>query len=122
MGASCITFRNLVDVETLESLRVREALALAEDFYVQKIHVASDCKTVVDGVKQGSSAEYGAIIHEITERTTSFSSCNIVHEFRAWNTEAHNLAKHALSLGFGRHIWLGLPGDLIFLPVNLMTI
>lgn len=116
------TFRNLADPETLESLGAREALALTEDLYVQKIHVASDCKTVVDGVKQGSSAVYGAIIHEIIDHATAFSSCNIVHEFRTSNTEAHNLTKHALSLGFGRHVWLGQPGDLFFIPVNIVVI
>ena len=46
-------------------MAVREALAIADDLYEQRIHVASDCKTVVDEVKQGSSTTYGAIIHEI---------------------------------------------------------
>lgn len=65
LGVSCITFRNLSDPETLETMGVREASTLVEDLYVKKIHVAPDCKTVVNRVKQGSSAEYEAIIHEI---------------------------------------------------------
>ena len=47
------------------SLAVREPLDLADDLYVQKIHGALDCKIVVDGIKQKSAAEYGAIVHEI---------------------------------------------------------
>ena len=120
MGASCITFRFISDPQTLEALAVREALAIADDLYEQRIHVASDCKTVVDEVKQGSSTTYEAIIHEIIEHSTSFTACNIVHEFKSSNTEAHNLAKHALSLGFGRHVWFGQPGELVFIPVNIM--
>ena len=87
------------------SLAVREALDLAYDLYVQKIHGESDCKIVVDGVKHGSLAEYEAILHEIRYHSAVFISCNIVHEYRALNTKAHNLAKHALTLGFGRHVW-----------------
>lgn len=89
LGASCITVNYISCPETLEAMAIREALALAEDLYVWKIHVASDCKVVVDGVKQGSSAEYGAILHEIIEHPVPFLSCNIVHEFRSSNIEAH---------------------------------
>lgn len=70
LGASCISFRNLSDPETLEAMGVREALALAEDLYEKKIHVASDCKTIVEGFKHGSSVEYGEIIHEIIKHST----------------------------------------------------
>ena len=60
-------------------------------------------------------------MHEILELSKYFSACNFVHENRSSNFEAHNLAKFALSLGFGRHVWLGQPGDLRFLPVNIMN-
>ena len=88
---------------------------------VQSIHVGSDCKTVVEDIQSGTSASYGAVIHEIIEHSASFHLCKIVHEFRSSNFEAHNLAKHALSLGGGRHVWLGHPGDLSFVPVNIVT-
>jgi hypothetical protein len=120
LGASSITFRNISDPTTLEALAVREGLAIAEDLNEQRIQIASDCKIVVNDIKQNSPAEYGAIVHEITERSRAFAACNIIHEFRSSNFEAHNLAKHSLSLGFGRHVWLGQPGDLLFLPVNIM--
>ena len=51
----------------------------------------------------------------------SFISCNIIHELRSSNVEAHNLAKHALKLGPGRHVWLGQPVDIPFVPVNIVT-
>ena len=54
---------------------------------------------VVDDIKQGNLAAYGAVLCEISDRSSVFLSCNIVHEFRSSNFEAHNLAKHALSLG-----------------------
>ena len=47
LGASVVGFWQINDPQTLESLSIREALALAEDLYVQSIHVGSDCKTVV---------------------------------------------------------------------------
>ena len=120
MGASALVFRGLHNPQVLEALAVREALALSEDLYINHLLVASDCKVVVDAIRQGSSAEFGAIVEEIKTRATTFISCSFTHEYRTSNTEAHNLAKHALSLGFGRHTWLGQPGDLLFVPMNIM--
>ena len=120
-GASALTFNNIDDPEVLETLAIREALALSEDLYIQKISVASDCKKVVEAIKTGTSASYGAIVREIKDRARFFSSCLISHEFRTSNVEAHKLAKHALTLGTGRHAWLGQPGDLVFIPVNGVT-
>ena len=82
--------------------------------------MASDCKEVIDSIKQKNGAEYAAIVHEIIDYSTTFS-CNFVHEFRSSNVEAHNLAKHALKLGVGRRVWLGHPGNLSFVPVQLVT-
>ena len=62
---STIVFPTISDPTTLETMAVREALALSEDLYNQRIHVASYCKIVVDKVRSGSCAQYGAIIREI---------------------------------------------------------
>ena len=118
LGASAIVFNSISDPATLEALAVREAMALAEDLQLQAIHVASDCKGVVDDIKQRSVVDHASIIHEI-ERSHVFTTCNIIHEFRSLNFEAHNLAKYVLTLGFGRHVWLGQPGGLSFVPVNI---
>lgn len=91
------------------------------DFYERRIYVASDCKVVIDDIKQRSVSCYGAIIREIIDHSRFFDSCFFSHEYRSSNVKAHNLAKHALSLGVGRHIWLGNPGDLTFVPANIVT-
>lgn len=97
-GVSAVVFRNIDDPEVLEILAIREALAILEDLYIQKIFIASDCKVAVEAIKGGTSASYGAVVHEIIERSSAFSSCTSSHEFRSSNFEAHNLAKHALKL------------------------
>ena len=122
MGASTLGFMSITNPTILEALAVREALALAEDLRLQRICIASDCQGIVNAIDQGTGGPPGAIIHEITERKGSFQLCNFVHEFRSSNVEAHNLAKHVLRLGIGRHVWLGNPGDLQFVPVNIVTV
>ena len=61
-GASAVVFRNIDQPEVLESLAIREALALADDLYVQKIRVASDCKSPVEDIHRGTSSAYGAVV------------------------------------------------------------
>lgn len=107
LGASAIVFGWQADPVTLEALAVGEELALADDLYVQWIHVASDFKVVVEDIKQESSTSYEAIIHEIIYHSSTFTIRNFVLELRSSKFEAHNLAKHALSHGVGRNAWLG---------------
>ena len=121
MGAAMLSFNHIDDPATLEALAIREALALAEDLYLRKIEVASDCKVVVQDLKMDNSASYGAVVHEIIDHSSLFDFCFFSHESRSSNYEAHNLAKHALSLGAGRHVWLGHPGNLPSVPVNIVT-
>lgn len=120
MGASSMTVPHITDPPTLEAMAVREALALASDLHVEAIHIASDCKTVVEDIKKRTNPQYGAILQEIDSRRQNFISCNISFESRSSNFEAHNLAKHTMTLGYGRHVWLGHPGKLSFMPVNLV--
>jgi hypothetical protein len=81
--------------------------------------VASDCKEVVTDIAEGTLGKYATVISEIKARSLKFQSCNFIHEGIASNFKAHNLAKHALSLGVGRHVWLLLPcADSI--PVNIV--
>ena len=84
LGDSSVVFRGITDPTTLKALAVREAMALAKDLNLQDIHVASDCKVVVDDMKLGGGAAYGAIIHEIIEYSIILNSCNFAHdhEFR----------------------------------------
>ena len=121
LGASALVFRFISNPPTLEALAIREALALANDLCTQHVQVASDCKVVVDDIQKRNLSCYGAIVHEIRDMSSSFISCNIVYESRSSNFEAHNLAKHALTLGGGHHVWLGHPGNLLSVPVNIVT-
>uniref|UniRef100_A0A453NA43 RNase H type-1 domain-containing protein n=1 Tax=Aegilops tauschii subsp. strangulata TaxID=200361 RepID=A0A453NA43_AEGTS len=121
IGASTFGFRHIIDPPTLEALAIREALALADDLYLRRIEVASDCKVVVEDLQKDNSASYGAIVHEIIAHSSSFDFCSFRHDFRSSNYEAHNLARHALSLGGGHRVWLGHPGNLPSVPVNIVT-
>ena len=75
---------------------------------------------VID-IDQGSSGDNGAIVREIQGRMGHFTRCLITHKRRDFNFEAHNLATHASSLGFGRHVWLDLPYDPLNVPVNIVV-
>jgi ribonuclease HI len=119
LGASVIVFAGLYDPPSLEAMACREALALSEDLTLQRVHVASDCKTVVVDINEGTRGSYSMIVEEIKARSTNLQSCTFVHEGRASNFEAHNLAKYSLSHAVGRHIWLGVPVSEIF-PVNIV--
>ena len=94
---------------------------MANDLYEQRIYIASNCKVVFDDIKQRSEASYGAIIHEIIDHPSLFTSCFFSHEHRSLNVEAHNLVKHALTLDVGRHVLLDNPYDLTFIHINNVT-
>lgn len=51
-GASVVVITHIDDPTTLETLAIREALALAEDLYITRIAVASDCKVAVEAIKR----------------------------------------------------------------------
>jgi hypothetical protein len=70
---------------------------LANDLALDGIFVASDCKMVVSDIEEGSMGRYGSIIAEIRSCRTQFQEATFVYEGRAYNFEAHNLAKFALS-------------------------
>ena len=104
LGASTIVFKHITYPQTLEAQAIREALSLSDDLYARHIHIASDCKVVVDDLHQGNLVAYGVVLREISDRSSIFLSCNTGHEFMSSNYEAHNLAKHSLSLVVGRHV------------------
>jgi hypothetical protein len=60
LAASVVVFSSIEDPTTLETLVVREALALADDLYIQRIFVASDGKVVVEAIKEGIYEHFGA--------------------------------------------------------------
>lgn len=118
MGSSSITFSGITDPPTLEALACREALALANDLQIPRILVSSDCATVIKDIKANNGGQYGAIIKEISAWSREFEACNFIHESRARNFEADNLAKISLSLDLGRHVWFLQPDDIVTIPMN----
>uniref|UniRef100_A0A453HF87 RNase H type-1 domain-containing protein n=1 Tax=Aegilops tauschii subsp. strangulata TaxID=200361 RepID=A0A453HF87_AEGTS len=118
LGSSVLVIGGVDDLASLETIACREALALAQDLNLNHIGIASDSKGVVGAINMGARGENGAIISEINSLASSFT-CNFSFEGRAANTEAHNLAKFALSLGLGRHVWLGKPHDVRRIPLSV---
>lgn len=107
------------DPSTLETIACREALALAQDLQLQHMIIASDAKQVVQDINTGSRGGNGAIISEINSYSSLFQ-CKFTFESRRANVEAHKLAKHSLSLGLGRHVWLGQSHDLACIPQSVV--
>jgi hypothetical protein len=104
-----MVYEGLVDPTTLEALACREALALSEDLALTRIHVASDCYSIVSDIREGSLGRIGSIISEIRSKAALFDDCSFIHEGRVSNLEAHSLARHALPLDVGHHVWLLAP-------------
>jgi ribonuclease HI len=106
MGTSAVVFSGISDPVVLEALAAREALALAEDLSLSQVYIVSDCKNVISDIKDGSLGKYGSIIFEIKHRSNSFHGCTFSHENRASNFEPHDLARHMITSGIGRRLWL----------------
>ena len=120
LRSSALVIRGVGGPARLEAIACREGMALAADLHLDQFVIASDAKQVVNAIHNESLGAFGAIIKEIRLQQVSFR-CNFVFEGRANNVEAHRLAKHSLSLGPGRHVWLGHPGNLQSVPVNIVT-
>nr|XP_051221174.1 uncharacterized protein LOC127339353 [Lolium perenne] len=109
LGSSVVVFVGITDPARSGSSAAREALALAEDLSLTHTYIVSDCQAVVTDIRDGSMGKYGSVISEIRHRSNNFSSCTFAHENRASNFEAHNLARHMINSGIGRHLWLDTP-------------
>jgi ribonuclease HI len=96
MGASPVVYTGITDPAVLEALACREALALALDLGISHLLVASDCKTVVNDISDGSMGRY--------------------------EIKAHDLARFVLSLdSSGRYLWLGAPYA-PHIPINIIIV
>lgn len=121
LGASAFIFKHVKDPATLEALAIRVGLDLAADLHIPRVHAATDCKGVASEIGRRSSAVFGVVIREIEMQASSFISCKVVYQSGTSNFDAHNLAKHALTLSVGRHVWLGQREGIPFVPVNIVT-
>ncbi|XP_020153765.1 uncharacterized protein [Aegilops tauschii subsp. strangulata] len=85
LGALVLVVRHVTDPQILEAIAIRKGLALADDLYQRRVHVASDCKNVVNDLKKENASSYGAIAHEIINHSLAFDFCKFSHEFRSSN-------------------------------------
>ena len=115
LGSSALVIQGMDDPEILETIACREALALAQDLNLLNIVVASDSKGAVGAINNSNKGANGAIIMEINSLASPLN-CKFTFERRAFNVDAHRLAKFSLSLGPGRHIWLGQSHDQRCIP------
>jgi hypothetical protein len=115
IGSSVIVFPRIPDPPSLEALACREALALAEDLSL----VASDCRQVIDDISEDTGGQYASIVKEISIHKLAFNNVIFTFERRESNKDAHSLARFALGLAPGRHVWLLEPFDTSRIPVTL---
>jgi hypothetical protein len=121
LGASALRIEGIGDPSALEAVACREALALAEDLYLQKVTVATDCMQVINNLERPYAGSYSMIIDEIKARSRSFVSVSFKHENRASNREPHSLARSSVSNSVGRQVWLLEPPDGLCIPYNVMN-
>jgi ribonuclease HI len=111
MGASALVFLGNTDAETLKALACREGLALAQDIYAQRVHLASDCAGVIQSLQQGTKGAYAHIVQEILETKQNFKEVGFCHKKRCSNTEAHSLARSSVLAEQGPQVWLVSPPE-----------
>jgi hypothetical protein len=109
LGPSVLIIQGVTDPESMEALACREGLDLASDLAVRKFSLASDNISVVKNIKSGSKGAYTHIVEEIRARARAFVSAEFVHEDRASNVDAHNLATSSVYCELGRLVWLLSP-------------
>jgi hypothetical protein len=82
VAASAMVIPNITDLETLKALAYLEALALAKDYGIHKLLVASDCLNVVKIIKEIPRCSYVMILQDIFQRLKSCQYVWFVHEGR----------------------------------------
>ena len=81
---------------------------------------AYDKTNQVANISEGSGGKHAHIIREIKLMELEKHSCSFIYENRASNKEAHSLARYALNLPIGRHVWLLDPPCLRCIPQNIL--
>lgn len=76
---------------------------------------------MVEDILSKGGGCHGNIVKEIVATATELVSCSFIHEARQSNKEAHSLAKHALGLDAGRHLWLIQPPTFVSTSVNVVN-
>ncbi|TVU28213.1 hypothetical protein EJB05_19722, partial [Eragrostis curvula] len=119
LGASALVVNGITDPEIIEAIACREGLALASDLVLQKFRLACDNSNVIRSIREAGLGAYGHIVQEIRARAREFRTTEFVHENRASNVDAHNLARNAIYAGLGLKYKEGLSSPLSC-PVRYM--
>ena len=62
-------------------------------------------------MRENALGPYGQVVREIKARMADLHKCEIIHEGRRMNVDAHRLARGALGRHVGRHVWFLNPPD-----------
>jgi ribonuclease HI len=120
LGASTLVVEGVCDPETMEAAACREGLALAQDLYLRRVRLASDCANVVRAIREGEvHGVYGQIVREIKEAGAALTALEVKHENRQSNVDAHNLARSSIHDSLGRHVWLINPPEGVCKTISL---
>jgi hypothetical protein len=71
--------------------------------------VASDCMEVIQGLQHKNLGVFSLIPTEIKSRAGSRNGVSFHYESRNSNHEADQLARFAMSVDAGRHVWMNNP-------------
>jgi hypothetical protein len=120
IGSSVVVYEGF-NPASLEAIACNEAISLALDLNEHRVMVSSDCLEVINNLKAKTPCCYATILREIDHRKELLQDAVFGHERRDLVWDAHKLAKAAVSLPSGRHVWLiGLP-DITSIPMNIVN-
>jgi hypothetical protein len=94
------------DPATAEALAARRAVELSHSLGISKIILEGDANQIFQALRSsnGGRCSYGLIIEDVQQLFRRFSEHSVHFVRREANTDAHKLAKLALSLGENK-VW-----------------
>lgn len=72
VGSSIVVIDGIIEPETLESLDVREAFALADDFYVKMVHITTDRVMMINYLKAEYKGPSATVINDMKEKMKEY--------------------------------------------------
>jgi hypothetical protein len=117
LGASALACPGISDPGTLEAIACREGLALAADLQLSRFLLSTDCLEVIKAMRNNYLPRYASVLREISSRKEDFELADFIHEGRASNVHAHDLARSSLDLMHGRRLWLLHAPDISLVPI-----
>ena len=116
---ACYFFPDISDQEAAEIRASLEAVDLARDLHVQRIHLELDSQGIVGMINspKKNMSLVGPWIEELKTRLRGFLDSRVTWVRRTANMPAHKLAK--LGVGDERcHVWLEVPPSCILDAVS----